>query len=184
MLLRIRDKAADITHKSIVLDVSIHSDYIVKTLILHAPKTQKRHMLAHVPSLAVAEEGFSSGRRCRVILRVVFPVEQISDRSMLAIVIERPLVVTKELWFVGSEITARDHRQVVWIRIVVEGGGGAEDCALLGQAFQKVVLDGGLIVLIFEYDDEHVVEMLWRRRGSGPRGRVLCKAENREGPTD
>lgn len=36
----------------------------------------------------------------------------------------------------------------------------AEDCALLGEAFQKIVSDGGLIILIFEYDDEHMVEML------------------------
>jgi hypothetical protein len=58
----------------------------------------------------------------------------------------------------------------------------AEDCTLMGEAFQKIVLDGGLIVLIFEYDDEHVVEMLWRRRETGAGGWVLCKAENRDGP--
>src|ERR1700693_1875866 len=58
----------------------------------------------------------------------------------------------------------------------------AEDCTLLGEAFQKIVSNGGLIVLIFEYDDEHVVEMLWRGRGSGPGGAVLRKAENRDGP--
>ena len=56
-----------------------------------------------------------------------------------------------------------------------------EDCTLLGEAFQKIVSDGGLIILIFEYDDEHVVEVLWRRRGTGPGGGVLCKAENRNG---
>ena len=53
-------------------------------------------MLARVSSLAVAEERFLSGRRCRVVLSVVLPIEQISDRPMLAIVVERPLVVTKE----------------------------------------------------------------------------------------
>ena len=52
----------------------------------------------------------------------------------------------------------------------------AEDCTLLGEAFQKIVSDGGLIVLIFEYDDEHVVEMLWRTHGTGPSGGVLRKA--------
>ena len=57
-----------------------------------------------------------------------------------------------------------------------------EDCTLLGEAFQKIVSDGGLIVLIFEDDDEHVVEMLWRRCGTGSSGCVLCKAENRDGP--
>ena len=56
MGLRIRDKATDISHKSIVLGVSVHGDYIVKTLILNAPKTQERYMLAYVPSLAIAEE--------------------------------------------------------------------------------------------------------------------------------
>src|SRR5271157_603130 len=110
MLLGISDKPADIGHKSIVLGVSIHGDYIVKTLILNAPKTQKGYMLAYVPSLAIAEEWSCSGRRCRVILSVVLPVEQISDRPMAAIVIERPLVVTKEPWFVCTEITARYHR--------------------------------------------------------------------------
>src|ERR1039458_1748295 len=110
MRLRIRDKATDISHKSIVLSVSINGDYIVKTLILNPPKTQERYMLAYVPSLAVAEEWFPSGRRRRVVLSVVLPVEQISDRPMLAIVIECPLVVTKEQWFVCTEITASYHR--------------------------------------------------------------------------
>ena|SRR5437016_1799911 len=110
MGLRIRDKATDISHKSIVLGVSVHGDYIVKTLILNAPKTQERYMLAYVPSLAIAEEWFPSGRRRRVILSVVFPVEQISDRPMLAIVVERSLVVTQEQWFMCTEITARYHR--------------------------------------------------------------------------
>ena len=60
----------------------------------------------------------------------------------------------------------------------------AEDCTLLGEAFQKIVSDGGLIVLIFEYDDEHMVEMLWRRRETGPGGGVLRKAENRDDPKE
>src|SRR5450755_3322833 len=100
MRLRIRDKATDISHKSIVLRVSIHGDDVVKTFILDAAKAQKGYMLACVPSLAVAEEWFPSGRRRRVILSVVLPVEQISDRPVLDIVVERPLVVTKEQWFV------------------------------------------------------------------------------------
>src|SRR4029077_18979061 len=70
---------------------------------------------------------------------------------------------------------------VVWIRGMVEVAEIAEDCTLLGEAFQKIVSDGGLIVFIFEYDDEHVVEMLWGRRRTGPGGGVLCKAENRNG---
>ena len=96
MLLWIGDKAADISHKSIVLGVSIHRDYIVKTLNLDLSETQERYVLAFVPSLVVAEEWFLSGRRRRVILSVVPPIEQIGDRPMLAIVVERPLVVTKE----------------------------------------------------------------------------------------
>ena len=60
----------------------------------------------------------------------------------------------------------------------------AEDCALSGEAFQKIISDGGLIVLIFEDDDVHVVEMLWRRRETGPSGGVLRKAENREDPKE
>src|SRR5450755_1538065 len=58
----------------------------------------------------------------------------------------------------------------------------AEDRTLRSEAFQQIVSDSGLIALIFEYDDQHVVEMLWRRCGSGPDGRVLRKAENRDGP--
>src|SRR5271165_3939959 len=110
MGLRIRDKAANISHKSIVPGVSIHRDDVVKTLILDAPKTEEWYMLAHVPSLAVAEERFPGARRRRVILSVVLPVEQISNRPMFVIVVERPLLVTKELWFVCTEITACDHR--------------------------------------------------------------------------
>jgi hypothetical protein len=56
----------------------------------------------------------------------------------------------------------------------------AEDCTLSCEAFEKIISDGGLIVLIFEYNDQHMVEMLWRRRETGPRGGVLRKAENRE----
>ena len=110
MLLGISDKPTDISHKSIVLGVSIHRDYIVKTLILDLSETQEGYMLACVPSLAVAEEWSPSGRRRRVILSVVPPVEQISDRPMLAIVVERPLIVTEEQWFVCTEITACYHR--------------------------------------------------------------------------
>lgn|SRR6266566_5292152 len=110
MRLWVRNKAADIPHKSIVLGMSIHCDYIVKTFLLNASETQERHMLARVPPVPVAEEWFRSGRRRRVILSVVLPVEQITDRPMLAIVVERPLVVAQELWFVCTEITSRYHR--------------------------------------------------------------------------
>ena len=110
MRLRIRNEATDISHKSVVLRVSIYADYIAKVLILNAPKTEERYVLAYVPSPAVAEERSPSSWRCRVILSVVFPVEQISDRPMLAIVPERSLVVAKELGCVRTEITARYHR--------------------------------------------------------------------------
>ena len=110
MHLRICDKAANIGHKSIVLGVSIHRDHIVKTLILNASKTQEGYMLPYVPPLAAAEEWFRSCRRGRIILSVVLPLEQISDRPMLAIVVKRPLVVTQEKWAVYTEIAARDHR--------------------------------------------------------------------------
>lgn len=96
MFSRISDKSTDIRHKSIVLGMRIHSNYIMKTLILDLSETQEGYMLARVSSLAVAEERFRSGRRCRVILSVVLPIEQISDCPMLAIVVERPRVVTKE----------------------------------------------------------------------------------------
>src|SRR5450755_2590770 len=96
MLLRISDKAPDISHKSIVLGVSIYRDYVVKTLILDLSETQEGYMLTYVPPLAVGEEWFLSARRRRVILSIVPPIEQISDRPMLAIVVECPLVVTKE----------------------------------------------------------------------------------------
>ena len=105
----IRDKATDIRHKSVVLDMSVHGDHILKTLLLNASKTQERYMLACVPSFSVAEEWSSSGPRCRVILSIVLPVEQISDGLMLAVIVEVPLVVTQELWFVCTEITARYH---------------------------------------------------------------------------
>ena len=110
MGLRIRDKAADISHKSIVLGVSVHGNYVVKTLTLNASKTQERYMPAYVPALAVAEERFRGGRRRRIILSVVLPVEQISDRPMLTIIVECPLVIAKEQGLVCTEITARYHR--------------------------------------------------------------------------
>src|SRR5438876_10781217 len=56
----------------------------------------------------------------------------------------------------------------------------AEDCTPLGEAFQEIVFHGGLVALIFEYDDEYVVEMLGGRRGSVSGGDVLRKAENRD----
>jgi hypothetical protein len=93
MFFRISDKATDILHKSIVRGMSIHPNYIVKTFILDLSETEEGYMLARISSLAVAEERFLSGRSCRVILSVVLPIEQISDRPMLAIVVERPLVV-------------------------------------------------------------------------------------------
>src|ERR1700746_1620360 len=105
----ISDKATDIHHKSVVLGMSVHSDHILKTLLLNASKTQERYVLAYVSSFSVAEEGSSSSRRRRVILSIIFPVEQIGDCLMLAVVGEVPLVVTQELWCVCTEITARYH---------------------------------------------------------------------------
>ena len=55
-----------------------------------------------------------------------------------------------------------------------------EVCTSLGEALQKVIFDRGVIALIFEDDDEHVVEILWRRRRSRASGGVICKAENRD----
>ena len=95
MFLRISDKATDIRYKSIVLSMSIYPNYIVKTLNLDLSETQERYVLACVPSV-VTEEGFLSGQSRRVVLSVILPIEQVSDRPMLAIVFERPLVVTKE----------------------------------------------------------------------------------------
>ena len=51
----------------------------------------------------------------------------------------------------------------------------AEDCTFLGEAFQEIVSDGGLIVLILEYDDEHVVEVFWR---AGARLARDCSAQS------
>src|ERR1700676_3091252 len=110
MLLRISDKVTDICDKSIVLGVSIHCHYIVKILILNLSETQKRYMLACVPSLAITEKWSLSGRRRRVILSVVSPIEQVSNRPMIVILVERSLIVTQELWFVCTEITSRYHR--------------------------------------------------------------------------
>ena len=56
----------------------------------------------------------------------------------------------------------------------------AKDCTFLGEAFQKIISDSGFVVLIFEYDDQHMVEMLWRWHDTVPGGGVLRKAENRE----
>ena len=86
MFLRSSDKATDIRHKSIVVGMSIHRDYIAKALILDLSETQEGYMLAYVPTLVVAEERFLSGRRRRVILSVVLPIEQISDRPVPAII--------------------------------------------------------------------------------------------------
>lgn len=55
----------------------------------------------------------------------------------------------------------------------------AEVYATLGKALQKIIFNGGVIALIFEDDDEHVVEMLWRRRRSRSGSGVPRKAENR-----
>ena len=55
----------------------------------------------------------------------------------------------------------------------------AEDCTVLSEAFQKIISNGGVIALIFEDDDEHVIEMLWRRRGTGSAGAVLRSPKER-----
>src|ERR1035438_2652633 len=68
------------------------------------------------------------------------------------------------------------------MRVMVEVAEIGEDYPLLSEAFQKIVFNGGLIVLIFEYDHEHVVEMLWRTRRTDPGGGVLRKAEHRDRP--
>ena len=65
MFLGITDKAADISHKSVVPDMSIHSDYIVKALILDLSETEERYMLTCVPLL--------SGRRGMASERSVTP---------------------------------------------------------------------------------------------------------------
>jgi hypothetical protein len=57
----------------------------------------------------------------------------------------------------------------------------AEDCTLLGETPQKIVSNRRLIVLIFEDDDEHVVEMLWPGRRDRRSGRVLRKAKDCNG---
>ena len=181
MLLRVGDKATDISDKSIVLVMSVHRDYIEKTTILDCAETQKRYMLANI-FLMVAKEWFLGCRGCRVIFSIIFPLEEVSDGSVLAVVGEIPLVVTKHLRFVNTKIAASYHRRVVWIRVMVEVAEIAEDCALLGEDFQQIVFDGGLVVLVFEYDDKHVVEVLWRSRLMGASGGVLGKAENRDGP--
>src|SRR5258705_4691015 len=109
MFLRISDKAADIGHKSIVLGVSIHRNYIVKTLILDLAETKERYVLAYVLVPAIAEEGSRRVRIGWVVLGVILPIEQISDRPMFAILGERSLVVAEDLWFVCTKITARYH---------------------------------------------------------------------------
>src|SRR5882757_711186 len=114
-LLRVSDEVPNIGHKCIVRCVSIHADDIVKALGLNAPETQERYMLAYVPAPAVAEEWLLSAGRWRVIFSIILPLEQISDRSVLSIVVEIPLPVAQELWSMYAEIAARDHRQVVGI---------------------------------------------------------------------
>jgi hypothetical protein len=180
MLLRVRDETADIGHESVVRSMCIHGDDVVETFFLNASEADKRHMPAHVPSLAIFEEGFFGGRRRRIILSVVLPPEQIGDCPMRSVIAEVLLAVTKKPRFMGVEIAARDHGQVVGIRIMIEVAEIGEACAFLGQAFQKVVLDRGLVVLVFEDDNEYVVEMLWWRRRSGLDCGVLRKAENCE----
>lgn len=58
----------------------------------------------------------------------------------------------------------------------------AEVRPLLCKALQKIVLNGRIVALIFEDDNEHVVEMFWRRRWSGRGGSGLRKTENRDCP--
>ena len=61
---------------------------------------------------------------------------------MPAVVVEISLFVTQDLRVVCTEITARYHRQVVWIRVVVEVSEIAEVRPLLCEALQKIVLNG------------------------------------------
>src|SRR5260370_3439846 len=98
MLLRISDKATEISHKNIVVSMSIYRDHVAKTLSLNFPKTQERHMLARVLRFpfAIVEKRFLIGRRCRVVLSVVPPIEQICNRPMLVILFKVDLCIAIE----------------------------------------------------------------------------------------
>src|ERR1700722_1332960 len=136
MLLRVSDKASDISHKSIVLAVGIDCHHIVKILILDLPETQERYMLACVPSFAIAEKWPLRARGRRVVFSVGLPIEQIGDRPVIVVVVECPLVVTKELWPVRTEITSRNHCKVVRIRVMVEVAKIAEKHTFPSKAFE------------------------------------------------
>jgi hypothetical protein len=58
----------------------------------------------------------------------------------------------------------------------------AEECTLLGKAFEEIVSYGGVIALIFQHHHEYVVEMLRRLWVEGDAWGVLTKAETRNGP--
>src|SRR5579884_2343939 len=116
-------------------------------------------MSADVPSSAVAKEWPLSCLRCRVVLSVVLPRQQVTDGFVLRVVIEVPLAVAEIARRVHTKIAPCNHRQVVWIRIMVKVSKIAEYCALLSQAFQKVVPDRRLVILVFKHDNECAIEM-------------------------
>src|SRR3981081_3452737 len=59
-----------------------------------------------------------------------------------------------------------------------------EGCSLLGETFQKIILAGRFIVLIFEYYNEHMVEMLGRTYRTGRAAGALSKTEHRSCPKE
>jgi hypothetical protein len=99
---------------------------------------------------------------------------------MIVIVLEGLLSIAEYLRFVYTKITTRYHRDIIWIRVVVQVGKVAEDRPLPGKAFQKIVLNGRVEVLIFQHNQKDVVKMLWCYPIPRNHRRFLSEAENRQ----
>ncbi len=95
---------------------------------------------------------------------------------MFAVIVEIDLAVVIES-VVRVKVAAGDHRQVVGIGVMVEVAEIGEAYSFGGKALEEIALDGGVVVLIFQDDDEDVVKMLGLGSGSGCGG-ALSEAEN------
>src|SRR3981189_1624001 len=90
----------------------VYGNYVAITLFLNFLKTQERHMLAGILSFRRFKIRLYAGG---IVFRIVLPIEQISNGSMLRVVGEACLMVTTQ-----PKRSAGNHGEVIRVRRMIE----------------------------------------------------------------